>query len=215
MKKLFFSFLLGLMLLGVQAAFSQSFNGGLIAGATFSQVDGDHYAGFHHLGATAGGYVNLPFGNHFSLQMELKYTFLGARSSIKEELEYGYNHFYLHFHYAELPLMLRYNLGHFNVGGKSLDFIALELGVSLDFLLKSQESADYEPVYESSRWNFFSMTGNAGVHFNLTRHWGIGARFMYSVVPIRFTGNPGWFINQYYNKAWQATVTYNLYAPVR
>jgi len=215
MKKALYPILVFLLFFVTKVTFSQSFNGGLIAGATFSQVDGDHYAGYHHIGATAGGYINLPLKNRFSLQTELKYTLLGAHSDLIEEVQYNYNHFYLHFHYAELPIMLRYNLGNFIISGKSLDFIALELGVSLDFLLKSKESADYEPAYESTRWNFLSMTGNAGVHIKLTKHWGIEGRFMYSIVPIRFTGHPGWFNNQYYNKVIMATVTYNINAPIR
>ena len=213
MKKLTLVFALLLALTATRSSLAQSFNGGLIAGATFSQVDGDRYAGYHHLGWTAGAFVNLPLDDHLSCQMELKYLLLGAHSDVKEEVEYNYNHFYLHFHYAELPLMLRYDLGGFNIGGKSMEFIVLELGASFDFLLKSQESADFEPEYENTHWNFFSMTGNAGVQFNLTQRLGLGVRFMYSIVPIRFTGNPGWFYNQYYNKAWQATLTYSIMAP--
>ena len=46
MKKLAILLTFGLLsLLAYNKAFSQSFNGGLIAGATFSQVDGDLYAG--------------------------------------------------------------------------------------------------------------------------------------------------------------------------
>ena len=213
MKKLILCLVLGLTLTVTKYAFAQSFNGGLIAGATAAQVDGDAYAGFHHFGWTTGAFINLPLKNHFSFQMELKYTLLGAHSDILEEIEYHYNHFYLHLHYAEIPLMLQYDLGFFTLGGRPLDFITLELGTSLDFLMKSKESADYEPAYESPRWNFFSMTGNAGVLLNLNKCWGFGVRFMYSITPIRFTGNPGWFYNQYYNKAWMATLTYRIMAP--
>ena len=65
-------------------AFCQSFNGGLIVGPTFCQVDGDRYFGYHKLGFTAGGYANLPVSDHFALQMELKYTLMGAHSSAEE-----------------------------------------------------------------------------------------------------------------------------------
>ena len=46
--------LLVILLFGVKMVSAQSFNSGIIAGATFCQVDGDHYAGFHQLGFTAG-----------------------------------------------------------------------------------------------------------------------------------------------------------------
>ena len=50
MKRFFCSLVLFVMLFsGAMTVSAQSFNSGLIAGATFSQVDGDHYAGFHQL----------------------------------------------------------------------------------------------------------------------------------------------------------------------
>lgn len=215
--KRFFCYLVLFVILfsGAMTVSAQSFNSGLIAGATFSQVDGDHYAGFHQLGFTAGAYVNLPMDDYLSAQMELKYSLLGAHSSDKEVNEYYYNPYSLRLHYAEIPLMLRCNLGMFRVSGRPLDFITLEAGVSLDFRMKATEDVDADYQVTTNRWNFFSMTSNAGLHFAFNEHWGLGARFMYSVVPCRFTGNPGWFYNQYYNKVVQFCVTYNINSPLR
>lgn len=196
-------------------SFAQSFNGGLIAGATFCQVDGDSYAGYHQLGFTAGVYSNLPLSEHVSAQMELKYSLLGAHSSHREVTDYGYNPFNLRLHYAEVPLMLRYDLGKFRVGGRPLDFITVELGVSLDFRFRATEDVDADFQVTTYRWNFFSMTGNAGVHFAFNEHWGMGARWLYSVVPCRFNPGPRWFFDHYYNKVWQLTLTYNINSPVR
>lgn len=216
MKKLFIS----LAIFAIAFVFNtkvsaQSFNGGLIAGATFCQVDGDHYAGYHQLGFTAGAYANLPLENHLSAQMELKYSLLGAHSSVKEVTEYYYNPYNLRLHYAEIPLMLRYDLGLFRVNGRPLDYLALELGASLDFRLRATEDANADYQVTTNRWNFFSMTGNAGIHVAFTEHWGFGARFMYSIVPIRYTSSPGWFYGHYYNKVIQATITYNINSPLR
>ena len=218
MKKLLFSFLFFFFFWGVKVASAQSFNSGLIAGATFSQVDGDNYAGYHQLGFTAGAYVNLPLDDCFSAQMELKYSLFGAHSSDKEVNEYYYKPYSLRLHYAEIPLILRYNLSVFRVGGRPLDFITLEAGASLDFLLKATHyvDGDYQDYQNMPNpWNFFSATANAGLHFAFNEHFGLGARFMYSVVPCRFTGNPGWFYNQYYNKVVQFTLTYNINSPLR
>ncbi len=216
MKKLFFSLaFIVLATFCAKTAVAQSFNAGLIVGPTFCQVDGDHYAGYHQLGFTAGTYVNLPLDDYFSAQMELKYSLLGAHSSDKEVNEYYYTPYSLRLHYAEIPLMLRCNLGMFRVGGRRLDYITLEAGASLDFRLKATEDADADFQVTTNRWNFFSATANAGLHFAFNEHWGMGARFMYSVVPIRFTGNPGWFYNQYYNKVILLTLTYNINSPLR
>lgn len=214
MKKLIFRlFCLFMLLSGAKVAVAQSFNGGLIAGATFSQVDGDSYYGFHKVGLTAGAYVNLPFANHFALQMELKYTQMGAHSSTKEVVEYNYPAYNLRLHYAEIPLMLRYDFGHFTVYGKSLDNLALELGLSLDFLLKYH--GEIEAATQMWRLNIFSVTGNFGLHYAFTRHLGIGARMMYSITPMQTNPTPQWFFNHSYNKVIQVTLTYNFNSPLR
>lgn len=203
MKKLFFVFLL-LSFIGVKS-YAQNFNAGLIVGPTFCQVDGDHYAGFHQLGFTAGAYANWPLTDHLSTQLEVKYSLLGAHSSDKEVNEYYYTPYSLRLHYAEIPLMLQGNFGVFTV----------EAGVSADVRLKATEDVDGDYQVTTSRWNMFSATANVGVHVAFNDHLGLGARYMYSIVPIRFTGNPGWFYNQYYNKVVQITLTYNINSPLR
>ena len=216
MKKPFIILFIGVLLsLGSARALAQSFNAGLIVGPTFCQVDGDHYAGYHQLGFTAGAYANLPVADHLSTQLELKYSLLGAHSSDREVNEFYYNPYSLRLHYAEIPLMLRYDLGNFSVSGRSLDFLTLEAGLSLDVRLKATEDVDADYQITTSRWNLLSATANVGVHVAFNEHLGLGARWMYSAVPIRFTGNPGWFYNQYYNKVWQFTLTYNINSPIR
>ena len=215
MKKSIYLLILGLLSIFSFKATAQSFNAGLVVGPTFCQVDGDHYAGFHQLGFTAGAYANLPLDDYFAVQMELKYSLLGAHSSDKEVNEFYYNPYSLRLHYAEIPLMLQYNLGNFRVGGRPLDFLTLEAGVSADVRLKATEDVDADYQVTTSRWNLFSATANAGVHVAFNDHLGIGARFMYSAVPCRFSGNPGWFYNQYYNKVVQITLTYNINSPLR
>lgn len=214
MKKQVFLLLVGAFLtFGTMNAFAQSFNAGLFAGATASQVDGDKYYGYHKLGLTAGAYVNLPVSEHFALQMELKYTQMGAKSSIKEAELPTYGQYKLVLHYAEIPLMLRYDFGHFTVYGRSLDFLTLEAGISLDFLLKHRGEMDYATQYW--KLNFFSATGNIGAHFTLTDRLGIGVRWMYSILPMQTNPTPQWLFDHSWNKVLQATVTYNINAPVR
>ena len=214
MKRLTILLAFGLLfLLSFNKAFCQSFNGGLIAGATFSQVDGDLYAGYHKIGFTAGGYVNLPLSHHFALQMELKYTQMGAHSSAEEAEMAGYGPYNLSLHMAEIPLMLQYDLGYFKIGGKSLDFITLEAGVSFDFLLGHRGELEHS----SQNWklNFFSLSGNFGLHFDITRHLGLGARMMYSLTPLQTNPTPLWWTNHSYNKVIQFTLTYNINSPLR
>ena len=216
MKDLFRIVVFVAMLFVGMGAYAQSFNGGLLAGATISQVDGDHYSGYHHLGFTAGAYVNLPFNDNFSLQTELKYSLFGAHSSV-DEVEAGQNPYALNLHYVEMPVMARYNLGLLNINGKHLDFLALEAGLSFDFLMDNSESADNEfPLY-TYRWNFFSMTANVGVQFDLTERWGFGIRYMYSFWPIRVRvdNTQSGLVTHFKNNVLQATFTFNILAPGR
>ena len=210
-----FFIVLTLMLSGMTAAFSQSYNAGFFVGPAFCQVDGDLYAGYNQLGFTAGFFANRPYGKYLMGQMELKYSLYGAHSSVKEVNEHNYNPYSLRLHYAEIPLMLRYNLGHFTVGGKSLDFITLEAGASLDFCLRAFEDVDGDFQETTDRWRFFSMTGNGGAHFAITDHWGVGARFMYSILPCRVSGAPGYSHYRYHNKVIQLTLTYTIFSPLR
>ena len=215
MKKFYIALIIVLPLLGFGKLQAQSFNSGLIVGPTFCQVDGDSYYGFHQLGFTAGAYVNLPFEDNLSAQMELKYSLFGAHSSDIEVNEYYYNPYSLRLHYAEIPLMLQYNLGNFRVGGRSLDFLTLEAGASVDVRLRATEDVDADYQVTTSRWNLLSATANAGLHVAFNEHFGLGARFLYSVAPCRFSGHPGWFVYQYYNKVVQFTLTYNINSPLR
>lgn len=217
MKKLYILLFIVSLSFVSEKLFAQRFNGGLIVGPTFCQVDGEEYAGFHQLGLTAGAYANLPLDDYFSVQMELKYSLFGAHSSdfeINERVP-PLDPYSLRLHYAEIPLMLRYNLGYFNVKGHSLDFIVLEAGVSLDFRLRATEDVNGDFQVTTSRWSVLSATANAGLHFNIGKHFGVGTRFLYSVAPCRFTEYPGWFTNQYYNKVFQFTVSYNINSPLK
>ena len=216
MKRLYIVLFVVFSFFGVVKTQAQSFNAGLLAGATFSQVDDDSYYGYHQLGWTAGAYVNLPVAEHFALQMELKYALLGAHSSTKEVVEYSYNPYSLRLHYAEIPLMLRYDFGHFKIKGRSLDFLSVEAGVSLDFRMKATEDVDTDFEVTTKRWRFFSLTANAGLHVAISKHFGLGARWMYSAIPCRINPeSPSHFYGHYYNKVWQFTLTYNINSPLR
>ena len=199
--------LLLLLSLGLSA---QNFNGGFLAGGAVSQVNGDPYRGFDQLGWTAGAFLNLPLGNDFYFHTELKYALFGSHSDVKEE-DAGLHHYNLRLHYAEIPFMFCYNFSRLRIHGKPLDFITLELGGSFDFLLFHKDATNFT-ANETAPWRFFSVTANAGLHFDLTKNWGIGVRSMNSITPIRYTDSPGFHYGHYYNIVLQAVVTYTFNA---
>ncbi|MBR4147046.1 MAG: PorT family protein [Bacteroidales bacterium] len=211
MKKTFMllaaAVLLSLFGLKTQA---QSFDGGALAGVVTSQINGDGYAGFHQIGWTAGVFGRIPTEGPSSWQLELKYCLMGAHSDVKE-VEYGLNPMDIRLHYIELPVMFRYDLSKFNVNGRSLDFITLEIGLSGDFLIRGTQSANYENNFDNPAWLFFSVTGNVGAQFDINDRLGINIRSMNSLTPCRLHPEvPLLSLRHYYNIALQATLTYTI-----
>ena len=204
---LFATFLLSIFSFKVQA---QSFDGGVMAGAVTSQINGDGYAGFHQIGWTAGLFGRVPVNESSSWQMELKYSLFGAHSDVKE-VDYGMNPMDIRLHYVELPIMYRQNLSKFNINGRTLDFITLEIGLSGDFRVRATQSANFEEGFENPSWLFFSVTGNVGAQFDLSDRLGINVRSMNSITPCRLHPEvPVFSFRHYYNIALQATLTYTI-----
>lgn len=194
---------------------AQSFEGGLIGGVITSQINGDGYAGYHQIGWTGGVFGRIPSEGHSSWQLELKYSLLGARSSV-EEIDFGYAPMDIRLHYVEMPITYRYNLGRFQVGELPLDFITLELGLSADFLARNRQSAYNDGGFDNPSWLFFSVTGNVGMQFELSDRLGINIRSMNSLTPCRWNPeSPSIFYGHYYNIALQAGLTYTILAPTR
>lgn len=210
MKKSYLMVLAAFLALGGMKANAQSFDGGFIAGAVTSQINGDGYAGFHQLGFTTGVFARIPTEGSFSWQLETKYSLFGAHSSVDEE-DFGLNAMNIRLHYVEIPILCRYNLSAFNISGKSLDFITLELGVSSDFLVRGLQSANNEDNFDNSSWLFYSVTGNFGVQFDLGERLGVNIRSMNSITPCRLHPEaPVFSWLHYYNIALQATVVYTI-----
>lgn len=210
MKKIYLlAFTVFMMFCGM-GLYAQSFDGGFIAGAVTSQINGDGYGGFHQLGLTTGAFARIPTEGPSSWQLEVKYSLFGAHSSVDEE-NFGMSPMNIRLHYVEIPLMFRYDLSVLNINGKHLDFITLELGISNDFLTRGLQSADYEDNFDNPSWLFFSLTGNFGVQFNLNEHFGINIRSMNSITPCRLHPEvPVFSWLHYYNIALQATVVYTI-----
>lgn len=210
MKKAFTLFLAAFLILAACDAKAQSFDGGFLAGAVTSQIDGDGYGGFHQLGWTGGVFGRIPTNGPVSWQMELRYTLLGSHSDAKE-VEMGMAPINIRLHYAELPLLLRYDLSGININGIPLTFITLEAGVSLDVLIYGAQSAYLEDLFPNSSWLFFTSTGHLGVDIKPNERWSFNLRTMASLIPCRWrSDSPSLFYGHYYNIAIAAGVTYTL-----
>jgi len=158
------------------------FNGGLILGANFTQVDGDYYYGYHKVGLTAGGTVCIHFSNTVGLSMDLLYSQKGSRSEVvSQSIAIGtyVESYHMTLNYVEVPVML-------HIFDHRLDF---EAGLSYAYLVKATEWAAADvPVVIDPVVNHFNNTDLdyiIGVSRRMYKHFYLNARFQYSITSIR------------------------------
>lgn len=165
---------------------SNTFFGGPILGANFTQVDGDNYAGYHKAGINVGGIVFTKFAERFAASLEILYTQKGSKghvpirsnSSTYEIQKYGIN-----LNYAEVPIML-----HIMDKRKSM----FGMGLSYSQLVSSKEtittnSQAFNDTVDLSRYPFkkYDLNFIIGANLRIYKGFYFNLRFQYSLLPIR------------------------------
>lgn len=163
-------FILLFFLLCANKIQAQEFNSGLYAMPIFSQIDGDLYSGYHHLGFGGGVYVNRFVLNKTALQMAIRYI---QKGSSKKSDDFSYQ---CHLQYIEIPLTLRYFYW------EKIDF---EAGISAGYLIKANEKKDGYRIIDAPPFNKFELSGILGVNYSLSKRISVGSQFMYSLFFIR------------------------------
>ena len=167
------TFLIGLFFIGVMPAVAQKFEGGLFAGATTTQVNGDGLAGFDMAGFQSGFFTQYRIGSKSLLQLEVAFTQKGAR-----EPESDTSTFYrLRANYINVPLLISYRVGQ----------LSFEAGPALDILVNAKEEdiSGERPTDDRYRLNTFSLVGVAGVNYYFSKRFYINFRSTISVTPMR------------------------------
>ena len=158
------------------------FNGGLILGANFSQVDGDTYYGYHKVGLNAGGVVYVHFTKVFGASMEITYSQKGSRGEDVLESPTVGTHvekYFMNLNYVEVPVT-------FHALFRGIDF---EAGASYARLLKSSEwvladvPVNIDPV--ANRFNTSDFEYVFGMGRKLYRGLYANVRFQYSITSVR------------------------------
>ena len=86
--------------------FGQSFYGGVIAGTTISQVDGDNYGGYHKISPLIGFYVRNTFNDRWGASLGLEYKRKGSTEVQKNQYHDITRVYNLSLDYIELPFMI-------------------------------------------------------------------------------------------------------------
>lgn len=190
----------------------RTFYGGLIAGANFTQLDGDNYAGYHHVGINAGGIVYTKFDEHLAASIEILYSQKGSRAHREQGTVSGatITSYHAYLNYAEVPIQLCYfdrRRSHF--GG----------GISISRLVSVKEDGQLvnsSTVVNFDDYPFRKMDYNfiLGGSLHLWQGLFLNVRFQYSLLPVRkgtigvdlppeFSGR-----NEQYNNLWTVRMMY-------
>jgi opacity protein-like surface antigen len=148
----------------------QRFNGGIVAGFSATQVDGDSYAGYDKVGLQGGVFVNTQFTEMFGAQMEIKYVSKGA-SKVQDKIEL----YRLALHYIDIPVFLTLTFKE--------KFIA-EGGLVPGYLFRSAGDVLSGPGITEGFKNF-DLAWMLGFRYAFSERLSFGARYSYSLIPIR------------------------------
>lgn len=164
---------------------NQTFYGGLIAGGTFTQVDGDNFAGYTKVGGTFGGIVYAQLVDKLAGSIEILYTQKGSKSNktqVSNNRLYLISQYDINLNYAEVPIMLNYfdrRKSHFGAG------------ISYSQLISYKESVTTQPAFPDSidldQYEFKKYDLNFVLSGSLHLYKGLflSYRFQYSLLPIR------------------------------
>lgn len=180
--------LISILLFCIPAIISaQPFGGGILAGFTSAQVDGDKFGGYNKAGLQGGAFTTYQFTTKTSLRFEVKYAGRGAHQKYKE----GGQYYKLALHYIDFPLTFRYLF---------TSKLGVEAGASAGYLFSLMEegSDEYNMVYEFSDRSYYKSVdigGIIGLDYKVYGPFTLNFRFYYSVSPIRkdISDNPEFY----------------------
>jgi len=173
-------------------AYSQKFTGGIAAGLSASQVDGDYYSGYNKAGISAGGWVNLSFSDRSAFQVGLNYIQKGSRHNPNSEKE-DYTSLLIRINYAEMPVLYQY---------KMKSHLFLEAGPSVGVMISHKE--EINQLTTNYPFRLLDIAFQAGVGYQFNDKMKIGLRSGNSVSSIRKDRRDGyrrrfWDYGQYNN----------------
>jgi hypothetical protein len=181
---------------------AQAFDGGILAGLSANQIDGDTYGGYNKAGMVAGAWIHTATGRKSTIRMELCYYTKGAapKASLDEP---SYPRWRLA--YVDLPLLWERKLSR---------RVTSQLGLAGGYLMKAEEDLNangWLPV-EDNPFRSFELSGQAGISILIIEHFHFGLRWSYSLLPVRL--NPGnavrYFDRGQYNNSLGFTLSYTL-----
>lgn len=156
---------------------AQNFQGGITGGINVSQIDGDYLAGYHKLGYIGGAFVAYAITDRFTAQLELKYNQKGkvkGANPIEGETDY----FKVVLHYAQLPMVVQYQL---------VNKFYVEVGLGVGYLISSKFYDGYgelDKEYLGYDFNDFELSSLIGFSYQFTDKLYGTVRWSMSFLPV-------------------------------
>jgi opacity protein-like surface antigen len=180
---------------------SQTFKGGILAGVTASQVDGDSYAGYNKAGLYGGVFVTTKLTENLGVRLEIKYTSRGARNRLNEDNSEIY---VLRLNYIDIPLMATLRIRELG---------SFELGVIPGYLFSAGGSDEGGKLPGEYLVDFrkFDMGTLIGASIDITPKFALNARYSYSIFSIRDVESSGAYYSWFGKLFGHANGDYNNY----
>ena len=158
--------------------YSQGFSGGLLAGMSATQVDGDGYGGYHRVGLAAGVWVGRSLSPELAIRTELKFLQKGSYQQFKDDIGGVVGFYSMRLNYIHMPYLVEY---HFR------ENIAPFAGLSVGYLWKATESNMDGPYPEEDVAQFrkVEVAATAGVEYLINSRFSFCASYSYSAFPVR------------------------------
>jgi hypothetical protein len=168
---------------------AQRFGGGLLAGMTASQVDGDSYSGYNKIGFQGGVFVKTGFKYNFGAQLEIKYVGKGAQKVTTTDDTEVYK---LSLHYIDLPVMVTYTL-------KKKVVFDLGLVPGYMFAANGEDNGGKLPEEFLVDFKKFDLAFLTGINYIISKNLMVNLRYSYSLISINdfkdSNGTYSWFGN--------------------
>lgn len=174
---LFHSALILCLCLYAESASAQVFKATFMAGANFTQIDGDNDAGYHKVGLHGGIGAMIPLRERLDIGFEILYNELGSKTDNNSPFFFKSS-----FKYAEIPLIINYvdeNKG--LIGGG----VAYGRAVITDYF--DATGPIPLPTTDNYTTNHVSVLGQVGLMF--TPNIGVNLRYQYSILPFGTSPN--------------------------
>ena len=176
MKSFSLCFLLSLSFIAFKAetAYSQRFEGGVVAGFNMSQLDGDDLVGYNQIGFNAGIKADAVLNERWRLTLEMIFSQQGSDRAANDALSAAFDNIRLNF--VEAPILVSFRDWKFQVGtgitiGRMINFKAVDsLGTDVTDL------QDYNP-------NLISWLGD--VVFFFEENIGLNVRWSVNINSVR------------------------------